>query len=161
MGILRIGVISDTHLGGPTRELADLLKGLFLDVEVILHAGDLTEISVLDAFAGKEVIAVCGNMDSREIRERLPVKRVWKTGKFRIGLMHGWGAKQGVEERVRREFEEIDCLVYGHSHVPASRRQDGMYLFNPGSFSGMPVGSGRSVGILELGKTISGRIYPL
>ena len=161
MEILRVGVISDTHLGGPTRELADLLRGPFRDAEVILHAGDLTEVAVLDAFAGKEVLAVCGNMDSYEARERLPLKRVWRTGKFRIGLIHGWGGKQGVEERVRGEFEEIDCLVYGHTHVSAAGWRDGIYFFNPGSFSGFSAGGGRSVGLLELGETISGEIYRL
>jgi hypothetical protein len=161
MEIQTVGVIADTHLQGPTRELADLLQGPFRDADVILHAGDITEMSVLDAFAGKEVIAVCGNMDSPSVRERLPSKRVWKAGKFRIGLIHGWGGKQGVEARVREEFAGVDCLVYGHTHVSASRREDGLYFFNPGSFSGLFPGGARSVGVLELGETITGRIYAL
>jgi putative phosphoesterase len=159
MGIQRVGVISDTHLTQPTEELADLLRGPFRDAAVILHAGDITEMAVLDAFAEKEVIAVCGNMDSPIVRGRLPAKRIWKAGKFRIGLIHGWGEKQGVEERIRGEFEGIDCIVYGHTHAPASRRQDGVYYFNPGSFVGRLGVGGKSVGVLELGKTISGVIY--
>jgi hypothetical protein len=160
MGIIRAGIIADTHLGGPTRELADLLKGPFREVEVILHAGDLTEMSVLDAFAGKEVVAVCGNMDARGVHERLPAKRLWQAGKFRIGLIHGWGGKQGLGERVRGEFGDLDCLVYGHTHVAESVWRNGVYFFNPGSFSG-PANAGRSVGLLELGETITGKIYAL
>ena len=159
MGIQRVGVISDTHLTQPIEELTDLLRGPFRDAEVILHAGDITEMAVLDAFAEKEVIAVCGNMDSQIVRERLPAKRIWQAGKFRIGLIHGWGGKQGVEERIRGEFEGVDCIVYGHTHASASRRQDGVYYFNPGSFAGRLGVGGKSVGVLELGETISGVIY--
>jgi hypothetical protein len=160
MGLIRAGVIADTHLGGPIRELSDLLNGPFRDVEVILHAGDLTEMSVLDAFAGKEVIAVCGNMDSQGVHQRLPLKRLWTAGKFRVGLIHGWGGKQGVGERVRKEFAELDCLVYGHTHVGEAVWRNGVFFFNPGSFSG-PASVGRSVGVLELGETISGEIHRL
>lgn len=161
MGIQRVGVISDTHLARPIPELGDLLEGPFRDVDVILHAGDITELAVLEAFGGKEIIAVAGNMDSSCVRERLPGKKIWKTGKYRIGLIHGWGGKWGIEERIRREFEDIDCLVYGHTHLSAARREDGIYYFNPGSFSGL-FGSGKkSVGVLELGDEISGRIYSL
>jgi putative phosphoesterase len=137
-----------------------LLRGPFRDVAAILHAGDITEMAVLDAFAGKEVIAVCGNMDSQTVRDRLPAKRIWKTEKFRIGLIHGWGEKQDVAERIRGEFEKVDCIVYGHTHVAASRWRDGIYYFNPGSFAG-GMGGGKSVGVLELGETISGAIYNL
>ncbi len=161
MEIQRVGVISDTHLGGPTQALADLLRGPFRETDVILHAGDITEMAVLDAFAGKEIIAVCGNMDSQSVRARLPVKRVRQMGRFRVGLIHGWGGKQGVEERVRGEFEDVDCIVYGHTHTPASRMRDGIYFFNPGSLSGLSGFGVKSVGVLELGETLSGRIYEL
>jgi uncharacterized protein len=161
MIVQKIGVISDTHLTGPVPELTGLLAGPFRDTAAILHAGDITEIMVLDAFSGREVIAVCGNMDGPSVRDRLPLKRVWEAGKFRIGLMHGWGGKQGIEERIRLEFEGVDCIVYGHTHLPASRREGGLYFFNPGSFSGTPAGRGRSVGVLECGETIAGRIFPL
>jgi len=159
MGIQRVGVISDTHLTQATADLADLLQGPFREVGVILHAGDLTEMAVLDAFAEKEVIAVCGNMDSQIVRGRLPAKRIWEAGKFRIGLIHGWGGKTDVEERIRGEFEDVDCIVYGHTHTPASRRRDGVYYFNPGSFAGRWGVGGKSVGVLDLGDAISGMIY--
>jgi predicted phosphodiesterase len=57
---MKIGVISDTHLTQPTDELKGLLAGPFQEVEMVLHAGDLTELAVLEAFAGKKVFAVCG-----------------------------------------------------------------------------------------------------
>jgi hypothetical protein len=161
MGILRAGVISDTHLAQPSPELRGLLEATFRDVDVILHAGDITELAVLEAFAEKEILAVCGNMDSANVRERFPDKRIWKAGKHRIGLIHGWGGKQGVEGRIRREFADVDCLVYGHTHMPTVRSQDGIYYFNPGSFAGLSGAGWKSVGVLEFGETISGRIISL
>ena len=159
--MIRVGVISDTHLGQPTQELKDLLQGSFKEVETILHAGDLTELSVLEAFAGKNVLAVCGNMDSQAARKQLPARRVFQAGKFTIGLIHGWGAPQGIEGRIAREFQKVDCIVYGHTHTPSQREMDEVVFFNPGSFDGRRGGRPRSVGILTLGETISGQIIYL
>ncbi len=73
---MKIGVISDTHLTSCDDRLTRLLKDHFRDVDLILHAGDLVDLRVLDAFAGKEVKAVCGNMDLPSVRQSLPKKLV-------------------------------------------------------------------------------------
>ncbi len=161
MKIQKVGVIADTHLGQASRELAELLQGPFRDVETILHAGDITEMPVLEAFADKEIVAVCGNMDSAHVRGQLPAKRIWSAGRFKIGLIHGWGGKQGIEERIRGEFAGVDGIIYGHTHTPAQVDQNGVFFFNPGSFAGI-FGIGRkSVGVLELGESIAGHVYYL
>ena len=159
--MIRIGVISDTHLGQPTQELKALLQGPFKEVEMILHAGDLTELAVLEAFAGKNILAVCGNMDSQAARKQFPTQRVFQAGKFTIGLVHGWGGPQGIEGRIAREFQNVDCIVYGHTHTSSQREMDGILFFNPGSFDGRRGGSPRNVGVLTLGETISGQIICL
>ncbi len=159
--MIRIGVISDTHMGQPTQELRALLQGSFREVETILHAGDLTELAVLEAFDGKNILAVCGNMDSPAARKQLPTHRVFQAGKFTIGLIHGWGGPQGIEGRIAKEFEKVDCIVYGHTHTPLQREMEEIVFFNPGSFAGRRGGSPRSVGILTLGEAISGQIIYL
>jgi putative phosphoesterase len=159
--VIRIGVISDTHMGQPTQELRALLQGSFKEVETILHAGDLTELAVLEAFDGKNILAVCGNMDSPAARKQLPTHRVFRAGKFTIGLIHGWGGPQGIEGRIAKEFENVDCIVYGHTHTPLQREMEEIVFFNPGSFGGRRGGSPRSVGILTLGEAISGQIIYL
>jgi uncharacterized protein len=161
MKIQKVGVIADTHLVQITRELEELIRGPFRDVQTILHAGDITEITVLDAFAEKEVVAVCGNMDSSAVRTELPAKRVWSAGGFKIGLIHGWGGRQGIEERVREEFDEVDGIVYGHTHTPAQVERNGVFIFNPGSFAGIFGVGKKSVGVLELGESITGHFYYL
>jgi putative phosphoesterase len=159
--LIRIGVISDTHLSHPTKELQDLADGPFKEVEMILHAGDMTELRVLDPFSGKKVVAVCGNMDSSMVRKEFPANRVIGAGGYKIGLTHGWGAPQGIEERISRQFEGVDCIVYGHTHHPSARKREGIFFFNPGAFGGGMGLSPRTVGLLTLGEEIEAEIIYL
>ncbi len=158
---MKIGVISDTHLTQSTPDLAELLNGPFKDVEMILHAGDITELAVLDAFAGKKILAVCGNMDSLAVRKQLPANRVFQAEKFKIGLIHGWGGPRGIEEKIAREFEGVNCIVYGHTHTPACKEREAVFFFNPGAFGGGWGPGSKSVGVLDLTDTVSGHIFHL
>jgi hypothetical protein len=158
---MKVGVIADTHLREASPELEELMAGPFKDVEMVLHAGDITELAVLQAFAGKEIQAVCGNMDSLAVRRQLPTTRTFGVGKFKIGLIHGWGGSHGIEERIRREFAGVDCIIYGHTHVPSQVTREGVLFFNPGAFGGGFVAGKRSVGLLDLGETVLGEIVYL
>jgi uncharacterized protein len=159
--MMKIGVLSDTHLSRPTEELAALMEGPFQGTEMILHAGDLTELAVLEAFSDQKVIAVSGNMDSAAVRQGVPGHRVFQAGPFKVGLIHGWGGPSGIEERIAREFSGVDCIVYGHTHQPSRREREGVFFFNPGSF-GRGLGmTPRSVGLLNLGDSISAEIIYL
>ena len=46
--IYEIGVISDTHLNGVTRELEDIFENYLYDMDAILHAGDHVTIEVVE-----------------------------------------------------------------------------------------------------------------
>lgn len=156
---MKIGVISDTHVSGPTPALIELQHTVFADVSMILHAGDLTELEVLQAFSGMDVVAVSGNMDSRAVRSQLPSKRVLEVGGFRIGITHGWGHPFGVPKKIKSTFGEVDVIVYGHSHRPDNEVRHGILFFNPGAFSGgFPFLRKGSVGILTVGEGVSGEI---
>jgi len=160
----RIGVISDTHIGEAWFDdtlLKTLQEEYFQDVDLILHAGDLVDPQILNSFSGCPVLAVCGNMDDPSVD--LAMRRVIIAGPFRIGLAHGRGAFNGLEQRLLREFSEenIDCMVYGHSHMPTCRRQGDQLLFNPGSPTDRRNAPFHSVGILEVGESIQGRIISL
>ncbi|MDY6853530.1 MAG: metallophosphoesterase family protein [Thermodesulfobacteriota bacterium] len=155
---MKIGVISDTHLTTPSEELGRIIKTYFKDANMILHAGDIVRIEVLKAFNGMDLQAVHGNMDSPEIKKKLPPKRVIRAGRFEIGLIHGWGQPIGMERKVRKEFEEVDCIVFGHTHCPTNRFIDEILFFNPGSLKNRWFDLGVSVGILDLNDKIKGRI---
>jgi putative phosphoesterase len=159
---MKIGVISDTHMSKPSPELAVLNDGIFADVSMVLHAGDLTRITILEAFSEKEVIAVCGNMDHYDVTQRLPSKEIITVNNYRIGLIHGWGSPKGLEDRVVGDFKNVDAIVYGHSHKAANHIKNGILMFNPGAFSGTFIfGRNRSVGLLTVGDGIRGSIVNL
>lgn len=158
---MKIGVISDTHLRHDDLWIRWIAEHIFPDADLILHAGDLVDLSVLQAFGGKEVKAVCGNMDPLSVREVLPEKIVFEVDHHRIGLMHGWGSPNGLAERLLHETGNVDCLVYGHSHRPDNRFQDGVLLFNPGSPTENRFTRANTVGVLHVGETITGEIIEL
>ncbi len=156
---IKIGVISDTHLSQPSPDLFDLMGDVFSDVSMVFHAGDLTRISILEAFSEKEVYAVSGNMDQHDVVDTLPSETVIKIGEYRIGLIHGWGSRDGVEGRVMGRFSGVDGIVYGHTHRPANHLKDNILLFNPGAFSGSFIsGKKHSVGVLSINDGLTGRI---
>jgi uncharacterized protein len=156
---LKIGVISDTHLKGPDDRLLAIIRKYFSDSDMVLHAGDLVDLEVLSAFGDKEVMAVCGNMDPPRVGDEIPYKRVLEIGRFRIGLIHGWGSPHDIEDRIRGEFDQIDCIVYGHSHFPVNHTRDGILFFNPGTACDRRHTVSNTVGIIEVGESaINGRI---
>jgi len=158
---MKIGVISDTHLREPHSEFKKMIEFHFKDVEKIFHAGDFVEQSIAEYLsAQKELIAVCGNMDSQEIRKAFPQKTIVELKGFKIGLIHGGGSPFGIESRIRGEFDEVDVIVYGHTHTPANHQVEKTYFFNPGSptrsFIHKP-----TLGILHLGEKIEGEIIKI
>ncbi len=158
---MKIGVISDTHLTSCDERLVRLLKDYFRDADLILHAGDLVDIKVLDAFAGKEVKAVCGNMDLPSVRQSLPKKLVLELNNYKVGLIHGWGMPFGIEGKLLKEIGRVDCLVYGHTHRATNAVKDGILFFNPGSATDTRFASRNTVGMLEIRDGIRGEIIEL
>ncbi len=149
---MKIGVLSDTHLKVPDIVLNYILDDIFRDVDHILHAGDIVSAAVLDRLEERGALAVCGNMDDFQIAESIPQLRMITLESKRIALIHGWGSKHGLQERIlaRLENESPDLVVYGHSHVPFWGKINGVMMFNPGS-AGHDVFSDEShVGILEI-----------
>lgn len=178
---MRVGVISDTHIvaGGlglrkiaaqlvsKSREGLDYLRQIvethFKGVNRIIHAGDLIDAAVLDMLEEiAPVDAVCGNMDHSDVTRSLPAKKVLTLEGHRIGLIHGWGAPDGLAERVRREFSQVEAIVFGHSHAPMNDTIDGILFFNPGSPIDKRFAKFNSLGILDIDKEgIKGSIIQL
>src|SRR3954451_10669157 len=103
--------------------------------DLILHAGDFTDPEVLDALesVGPPVMAVHGNVDTEELRQRLPEARVVNADGMKIAMVHDAGPATGRLERMRARFPEADACVFGHSHIPLHEERDGFQIFNPGS----------------------------
>lgn len=162
MNPLKIGILSDTHLARPNDDFMRRIAVCFADTSMILHAGDLTDISILQAFQGKEVYAVHGNMCNASASSILPAKREIRIGPFTIGLIHRAGAAYNFEEFLHDEFPEADCIVYGHTHRPVCRHIGSVLLINPGSFlSTGRHGSPGTYAILEVGERLTCTLYEI
>ena len=155
---IKIGVLSDTHLNKVNDELQRIKLEYLSEADYIMHAGDIVSIEVAEYLNDGNFFGVHGNMDPHSVRELLPEKRVLEFGPFRIGLIHGWGAKAGLEDRISREFKDVDVIVYGHSHSPANHVKDGILFFNPGTAIGYNSSGPHTIGILEVDDNITGRI---
>ena len=149
---MKVGVIADTHLvaGGfglrkaavqlisKTRQGFDYLQEVvdehFKGVDRILHAGDLVDMEVMELLEEiAPVDAVRGNMDNSSGTRQLPIKKVVTIEGHRIGLIHGWGAPTGIVDRIRKEFDDVKTIIFGHTHTPMNSIMDGILFFNPGS----------------------------
>src|SRR4029079_4872256 len=82
---------------------------------------------------GPPVAAVHGNVDTEELRQRLPEARVVNAADVKIAMVHDAGPSYGRLERMRARFPEADAVVFGHSHIPLHEERDGFQIFNPGS----------------------------
>jgi putative phosphoesterase len=134
---MRLAIISDTHLPRGNRELPAACLERLRAADLILHAGDLSTPAVLGLLEslGPPVAAVHGNVDTREVAQRLPQTRVVEAGGVAIGMVHDAGPARGRLERLRERFAGCAAVVFGHSHIPLHETSaDGAFqIFNPGS----------------------------
>lgn len=134
-----LAIVSDTHLPRGRRALPEACLERLRAADLILHAGDLVTLEVLDLLEGlgPPVHAVAGNVDDEHVRARLPATRVVEAGQVRVGMVHDAGPAAGRLARQRRRFPDCDAVVFGHSHTPLHEAevQAGVrfQLFNPGS----------------------------
>jgi uncharacterized protein len=132
---MQLAIISDTHLPRGARAIPEACLDRLRAADAILHAGDLSELSVLAELEalGLPVHAVRGNVDSAEVQARLPLTRVVEAAGARIAMVHDGGPAHGRLDRLRRRFSAADAVVFGHSHIPLHEERDGFAIFNPGS----------------------------
>lgn len=151
---MEIGVLADTHVTSfedIPRKIIDRLSR----VDLIIHAGDFIAVNVLNGLKGLgEVKAVLGNMDLAELENTLPTKEIIQIKKKRIGITHGSGPPWWeLPRRVKKVFDQdqLDIIIYGHSHEPYNEIIDGILFFNPG-------GAANTFGILTIEDGIKGEI---
>jgi len=149
-----IGVLSDTHLSTLGEPFRQQCARAFVDCDMIIHAGDITDIAILSVFGDKEVIAVCGNMCAFSTQQHLPERRLVTIDGYVIGVTHGTGPRHNIVDRVYNLFPEADCIVYGHTHQAACEKIGKTVLLNPGSFQGTGrLGAGGTYALLTLDGT--------
>ncbi len=148
---VKIGVVADTHVGETLPVLPESVLAALAGSDLILHAGDITCLSVLDRLGEiAPVVAVQGDHD-RDAGIDLPTARIITVRGRRIGLAHGRRARAiempaaglslarrravllGLHRSLRRQFGPVDLIVHGHLHMPVHTEVRGTRVFSPGA----------------------------
>jgi putative phosphoesterase len=150
--LILVGVIADTHIPDRAPRLPVQILEFFQNagVQQILHAGDISIPSVLEELNQiAPVTAVRGNRDWL-FRKTLPWKTTLDLAGIQLGMAHGHGGlrsyvldkfqyiSSGYQFKryyhlLARTFPEARIIVYGHTHRPENRWENGQLIFNPGS----------------------------
>lgn len=146
-----IGAISDTHMPYRWDALPASVFTMFKDVDLILHAGDVGELWVLDQLTAiAPVAAVHGNDESEAAQETLPYTRLVPAHGKRLVLQHGHWQDPALETASREEDDWLpkldrwsrialdhgaEVLVFGHTHIPMVVEHRGVTLINPGAIA--------------------------
>jgi uncharacterized protein len=148
-----VGLISDTHVPKKAYVVPKRVFEVFKNVDYIIHAGDIVELSVIDELEQiAPVLAVQGNMDGLDVANALPKLNSLKVFDYKIGVMHDPDIAFGFN-KMRELVKEhhFNVFVYGHTHVADIKWEDKALYVNPGSATvpHSPMGK-TSVAILKI-----------
>lgn len=111
-----IGILSDTHSKWDPRYAAH-----FADCDEVWHAGDIGDIGLLEQMRASfpVVRAVCGNVDSGEVRRECPELLEFTVEGVRVLLTHIGGYPGRYRPGMKKLLAEdgIKLMVCGHSHI--------------------------------------------
>ncbi len=146
-----IGLISDTHLPDRLDQIPPVAFEVLDGADLILHAGDVGELRVLDQLCKiAPVIAVHGNDDTEESQRELPYAQVVFAYGQRILLTHAHYPNRPEELASRRsdDWESrlerrakmaqragASIVVFGHTHIPMLTEYLGVTCINPGAIA--------------------------
>jgi hypothetical protein len=136
-----IGLLSDTHIrvpgyrAGLSQLSADTLphqiKEAFQGADLILHAGDIYTLPILDELETiAPILASEGDDDPFEIMNDKRVK--WKHV-INVEGVTIWLAHQQETWSLDGLEKNPDVIVFGHLHKPSLEKRDGTLWVNPGS----------------------------
>lgn len=149
--IATIGLISDTHIPKRLAALPSALFTIFQGVDLLLHAGDVGQLTVLDQLSAiAPVIAVHGNDDTAEAQRELPYQQIITIHGQRILLWHSHFPDRIDEMDSRRHDDFLPQLdrslararrsgarvvVFGHWHIPLVYATPDVMVINPGALA--------------------------
>lgn len=146
---MKIAVISDTHSLPIPQKLWEALS----QVDLIVHAGDVCDMDTLKELKQiKEVKAVQGNMCDPQLKKKLPLKELFECEGVRIGVYHGHGGPKDAQGNAADQFkgQDVNIIIYGHSHHAFNKEIDQVLFFNPGSPNDVVKARFFSYGMIEI-----------
>lgn len=111
----KIGVLSDTH-GHLPKEVYEFFK----DVDLIIHAGDIGSVDVLNELqAFKKTVAVYGNIDDFDVVVLTEKVENIEIEGLKIMVTHIGGYPNRYERGIKEliEIERPNIFISGHSHI--------------------------------------------
>ncbi|MCX7727393.1 MAG: metallophosphatase family protein [Chitinispirillaceae bacterium] len=123
--IIKIGIISDTH-----NLLRKEISSVFENVDYIIHAGDIGKPTVLQSLQKiAPTVAVIGNTDVSSWFPELHNYLIIELKGKKIFLIHN--LMEVNKEVIIRE--NINIVIFGHTHKPTYYEKEGILYINPGS----------------------------
>jgi hypothetical protein len=151
---VEVVVVADSH-GRPHARTLSLIERLA--PQLILHAGDIGDLSVLAQLSAlAPVLAVRGNIDEHTPNLPDSMRIDFLAGQRRmlgVLLTHiaVYGPKLRAEVVRQARASAADLVICGHSHVPFIGRDKGLVVFNPGSIGPRRFQLPIVFGVLRLG----------
>jgi uncharacterized protein len=128
---MRIGLLSDTHIPESADALPVEVLDAFRGVDLILHAGDIYILDVLnDLERIAPVLAASGDDD---YGTTLVDRRVKMTHVLDVAGKKLWLGHQRHQLRMQTLHEHADIIVFGHEHRTVKEQIGGTLYLNPGS----------------------------
>ncbi|SDJ99019.1 metallophosphoesterase family protein [Natronincola ferrireducens] len=133
---MKIGIISDTHITKDPEKFLHTIKYHFHGLDLIIHAGDFVAEGVVKGLIQyKDFVGVLGNVDNQNTTHFVKEKELIELEGYKIGIYHGHGIGKTTLERTYEIFMEdnVDIIIFGHSHQPIIKTHRGILMLNPGS----------------------------
>lgn len=146
-----LGLIADTHLPARCDELPAAVFDVLRGADLVLHAGDMGDLAVMDRLGDIALVAaVHGNDESDEAQRVLPYQHLLALAGRRLLLCHShlpdaaaerasrvgdaWGPKLAQRAEQARHVG-ASIMVLGHLHIPFVVEYQGVWLINPGAIA--------------------------
>lgn len=151
---MKIGIISDTH--GNIKNIDKALQYLS-KCDLIIHAGDcIDDAEYIHYATDLDVKSVKGNCDLFNSDGDYELTFSIKNKNFFVCHGHNYNVKASINSLYRfAKNNNIDFVVFGHTHIPIYKTIDNITFINPGSLSYPRGGNDKSFGILKIDNNIS------
>ena len=135
---IKITILGDTHINS-FEELPKEILGEIETSDWVIHTGDYTSIEVIGGLIklkGERFRGVYGNADPLDVRNKLTSKEIFTIQDKKIGITHpaSGGPEEYIEKNLIIDFEQdnLDILIYGHTHESKILQKNNLLLVNPG-----------------------------
>ena len=136
---MRLGIASDTHGHVElTRQAIRMLESL--EVDRVLHCGDIGSAEIVEMFAAWPTDFVFGNCDFNEAALATAIAAAGQTCHYELGKLEIEGCKIALlHSHDRRTFQAVtksgewDLVCYGHTHVAKIEQLGPTLVVNPGA----------------------------